>query len=214
MRISVFLVCRLSHCKIIANFATYKHNNNTYFNMSIIKQNFSRLLTVIALTLAFTIPATAQIVRGEKSLGPKLGYVSRNKSASAGLMFQYAFSEHFRVAPEVGYIFRNNDYDAFTFDINAHVPFDFTGDRVTFYPLCGLNYSSWSHHFRIPVEEQVTTIADSKDVSSRTARFGLNIGAGFDMRCSESLKLTLEAKYIIIKGYSTTAICAGISYIF
>ena len=181
--------------------------------MPVFKQIVARFIALTAMLIALSLPIQAQISKGEKSLGPKIGYVSRNESASAGLVFQYAFSQHFRVAPELGYIFRHNNYDAFTFDLNAHFPFDFTGERVAFYPLGGINYSSWSHHFKNGSFED-TGIIESNDVSTRTARFGLNIGAGFDLRCNETLKLTLEAKYIFIKGYSTAAICAGISYVF
>ena len=133
-------------------------------------RNLSKTLIRIFITstmaIAFAYPSQAQIVKGEKSLGPKVGYVSKNKSAIAGLVFQYSFSNHFRISPELSYVFRNNDMDAFSFDINAHVP------------------------------------------------FGMNLGAGFDLRCSESLKLSLEAKYVLMKGYSTAVITAGIAYVF
>ncbi len=166
------------------------------------------LLTAAICIIASSSQADAQIVKGEKSLGPKIGYASKNKSAVAGLVFQYAFSEHFRLAPELGYIFRHDNLDAFQFDINAHMPFSFTGEKVAFYPLAGLNYSSWSHHF------DRSELLETDDVSTRTSRFGLNLGAGFDLRCTKTLKLTLEAKYTLMKGYSNTAITAGISYVF
>lgn len=175
-----------------------------------ISKTITRLFVAATLAIAFTLPSQAQIVKGEASLGPKIGYVSKNKSAVAGLVFQYSFSDHFRLSPELGYIFRNNDMDAFTFDINAHVPFGFTGDKVAFYPLAGMNYSSWSRHYR----GQGTDMDNTDDVSTRTARFGLNLGAGFDLRCSETLKLSIEAKYILMKGYSTAVTTAGIAYVF
>lgn len=176
------------------------------------RQYKPRLLAApIALLLMLTVmavPASGQVVKGEKSFGPKLGYISKNKSAIAGLFFQYAFSEHFRVAPEIGYVFRHNDLDAFTIDVNAHIPFGFTGEKVAFYPLAGLNYSSWNSHFNREAFE------DSKDVSTRTNRFGANVGAGFELRCSESLKLSIEAKYCLIKSFSSAQIAAGISFVF
>lgn len=173
-----------------------------------IRQTLVRIVAVMAVVAASIMPMEAQIVKGEKSLGPRIGYASKNQSAMAGLVFQYAFSSHFRIAPEIGYIFRHKDMDAFTFDINAHVPFGFTGEKVAFYPLAGLNYSSWSRHYH---REE---LADHDDVSTRTARFGMNLGAGFELRCSESLKLSLEAKYCLMKGYTTAVIGAGISFVF
>ena len=98
--------------------------------------------------------------------------------------------------------------DAFTIDLNGHVPFGFTGEKVAFYPLAGLNYSSWSRHFK------KEDIMETNDVTTRTSRFGLNLGAGFDLRCTETLKLSLEAKYSLVKGFTTLTVTAGISFVF
>lgn len=166
-------------------------------------------MAVVAIMFAFAVCGMqAQVVKGEKSVGPKLGYVSKNQSALAGLFFQYAFSEHFRIAPEIGYTFRHKSMDAFTFDINAHMPFGFTGEKVAFYPLAGMNFSSWNTHFNRE------DFAEMDDVSTRTSRFGLNVGAGFELRCNQNLKLTLEGKYCLIKKYSSAMISAGISFVF
>ena len=173
-----------------------------------VRKTLIRLAAVMALAVCSVTAAQAQIVKGEKSLGPKIGYVSKNQSAVAGLVFQYAFSGHFRLAPELGYVFRHKDMDAFTFDINAHVPFGFTGEKVAFYPLAGLNYTSWSRHYK------AQDLMDLKDVTTRTSRFGVNLGAGFDLRCSETLKLSLEAKYSLVKGFTNLAVTVGISYMF
>lgn len=167
-----------------------------------------RHILVAVIAIASTLSVDAQVVKGEKSFGPRVGYVSKNESASAGLFFQYAFSEHVRVAPEIGYIFRHNNLDAFTFDLNAHFPFGFTGERVAFYPLAGVNYSSWNSHFA------ADDIEDIDDVSTRVNRFGLNLGAGFELRCNESMKLSLEAKYGLVKGYTSAYVSAGISFVF
>lgn len=167
-----------------------------------------RLAVTLSLLFASTSPIYSQAVKGEKSVGPKLGYVSKNQSAMAGLFFQYTFSSHFRLSPEIGYTFRHNDKDAFTFDLNAHIPFGFTGERVTFYPLAGLNYSSWNTHFTREEYDKID------DVSTRKSRFGVNMGAGFELRCNESLKLNLEAKYTLIKQFSSFNMSAGISFIF
>ena len=173
-----------------------------------LKQILIRLTAVVALIAACGVTASAQIVKGEKSVGPKIGYASKNQSAVAGLVFQYAFSDHFRISPEVGYVFRHKDIDAFTIDLNGHVPFGFTGEKVAFYPLAGLNYSSWSRHFK------KEDIMETNDVTTRTSRFGLNLGAGFDLRCTETLKLSLEAKYSLVKGFTTLTVTAGISFVF
>lgn len=162
------------------------------------------LFVLFALTLA--MGANAQLIKGEKSFGPKLGYVTENKSALAGLVFQYNLTERLRISPEVGCAFRNHNEDALLVDLNLHAPFTFGGDKVALYPLAGLAFNSWATH--IPAD------VDQDDVTTHTNRFGGNLGAGFDLRCSSTLKLNIEAKYTFIKAYSAFYITAGISYIF
>lgn len=163
------------------------------------------ILGVAAAMVALT--ASAADLRGEKSFGPKLGYFSHNKSAVAGLTFTYAFSNHFRLAPEVGCVFRHNDQDAFVGDLNAHFPFSFEDNNVVaLYPVVGITYNSWGTHFRLE--------DDGKEVSSHNNRLGVNLGAGFDLRCSQTLRLNIEAKYSLVKSFSSLVVTAGISYVF
>lgn len=171
--------------------------------MQILKNIVSKVAVALLLTVSAASAANAQVVKDELSFGGKLGYVSENKSASLGAFFQYAFSSHFRIAPEIGYVFRNNDKQALTVDFNAHVPFNFTGERVAFYPLAGLNFSSWKCHY--------FTEEFGKDSHSYN-RLGLNLGAGFELRCSSKIKMLLEAKYCIMKRFSSAQIAVGVSY--
>ena len=163
---------------------------------------------LFALMLLTPLAASAQFERGEKSVGAKLGYVDKNNSASMGLVFQYSFSHHLRVAPEIGCVFKHKNMDAFTIDFNFHTPFTFTGEKAALYPLAGLNYSSWNRTMpRALVDE-------TDDITTRTSRFGLNLGAGFELRCSRTLKLGIEAKYTLIKSYSGASVAAMVCYVF
>lgn len=167
---------------------------------------FKKLL-IMLIAAVCCAGAQAQIVKGEKTLGIKTGYVSRNSSAVAGLMFQYNLSSKFRIAPEVGCAFRHKDKDALLIDINLHRPFSLAeDDKVLLYPLVGLAFNSWSKHW---VSE-----TDGDDVSNHTNRFGANLGAGFDLRCSGALRLNIEAKYTFVKSYCSAFVTAGISYVF
>lgn len=156
--------------------------------------------------MAAALPAAAQMQRGEKSLGPKLGYISHNQSAVAGLTFRYALSSRVRLAPEIGCAFRHRNEDALLVDVNVHVPFALGSERVGLYPLAGLSFNSWSTH-GVRRDDEV-------DVTTHTNRFGLNLGAGFDLRCSSTLMIGFEAKYNLVKSYSSAVITASISYIF
>ncbi len=164
-----------------------------------------KVLTTIAAG-AICLAAQAQLSAGEKSLGPKLGYVSHNNSCVAGLVFQYNLSSRVQLVPEIACVFRHDNQDALLIDINAHIPFGVGSDKAWLYPLAGLAFNSWSTH-------GVVT-ADDDDVTTHINRFGINAGAGFELRCSQTLKLNFEAKYTLIKSFSAAYVTAGISYIF
>lgn len=163
---------------------------------------------LFAILMLTPLSAGAQFERGEKSIGPKIGYVDKNTSASAGLVFHYSFSSHLRVAPEIGCVFKHRNMDAFTIDFNFHTPFTFTGEKAALYPLAGLNYSSWNR--TLPRE----LFDADDDITTRSSRFGLNLGAGFELRCSKTLKCGIEAKYTLIKSYSGASVAAMVCYIF
>ncbi|MGM9861074.1 MAG: outer membrane beta-barrel protein [Muribaculaceae bacterium] len=168
-----------------------------------------RTIVIVMLLGVMAAPdASAQLRKGEKSLGPRIAFVSENTSVLAGLSFQYSFSRHVRIAPEVACIFRHHDRDAFLFDLNVHMPFGIGSDKVVLYPLAGLGYSSWAHHISGAEYNQ------QKDVTTHDSRFGANFGAGFELRCSRTLKLSLEARYLLIKTYSHAQVGLGIAYIF
>ena len=161
-----------------------------------------------ALAAAFACaPASAQTSRGEKSFGPRAGYVSRNSTALAGLAFQYSFSRHVRIAPEIDLIFRNRDMDGFGISFNTHFPISIDSKgRAAFYPVAGINFTSWGLHGVSP--------DDAKDVTSHTNCIGLNAGAGIEYRVKQSLKLSLEARYTLMRHYPTAQVAAGIAFVF
>lgn len=167
------------------------------------------ILLVALIMAAVSAPdASAQFTPREKSVGLKAGYISTNESVAAGLFFQYSILSHLRIAPEIGCVFKHKGMDAFTIDLNMQVPLDFNDDKAALYPLAGLNYSSWNKNLPAPVED----IMD--DVSTRESRLGLNLGAGFELHCSRTLKVGLEAKYTLIKHFSGATISALIGYTF
>lgn len=168
-----------------------------------------------ALFLTSGIPAHA-VEKGEKTFGVRTGYVSRNNSADLGLYFQYTFSKHFRLQPAADLVFRHKDRDAFMVDINAQVPIEFSNDNFSLYPFAGLNFSSWNRHYNAGNDAPEFENPDefSPEWSSRTNRFGVNVGAGFDLKVSSTLKLSLEAGYTFVKSNSGLRALVGIGYVF
>lgn len=162
-------------------------------------------LAAVLLLMVGGIQASAQVERGQKSFGPKVGYITRNNSVLAGLSFDYAFSRHVRIAPAISLAFRNNDRDALLVDIDMHFPIA-TWKTSDIYPLVGVTYNSWGRHNIEPDSHD--------DVTSHQNSFGLNMGAGWEIRLSNSLKLGIEGKYTLIKHNPNGQFAARIAYVF
>lgn len=163
-------------------------------------------ILVVSIICPVLCPEAAAAGRGEKSFGPKAGFVGRNTSAMAGLVFQYSFSSHVRLSPEAAIIFRHKDLDALTIDLNVHFPMAFADSRAAFYPLVGLNFTSWDKH---NINRETL-----KDVSTHRNRIGANAGLGVELFCTSTLKVSLEAKYTLMKTYPGPTVQAGIAYVF
>lgn len=162
-------------------------------------------IAVAALLLAVSFGASAQVERGQKSFGPRVGYITKNNSALVGLNFDYAFSSHVRIAPAIGLAFRNQDRDALLIDVDVHFPIA-TSSKAAFYPFVGAAFNSWAYH---NVDDET-----HDDVTSRHNGFGLNAGAGWEIRLSESLRLGVEAKYTLIRHNPNGQFAARIAYVF
>ena len=179
------------------------------------KSTLGRIILGLLLMCIF-IPAANASQKGEKTFGVRTGYISRNNSMDVGLFFQYNFSDHFRLQPAADIIFRHNDRNAFMVDLNAQVPIDLGGDNFSIYPLAGINFSSWNHHFPadIPMSEEDFLEELVPEWSERTNRFGVNIGAGFDLKITSTLKISIEGTYTFVKRDSGVRVLAGIGYVF
>lgn len=169
--------------------------------------------TLASLGLAVLICSTALTAsaqhKGEKSVGLRGGFTTRNTTATAGLYFSYRFTDHFRLSPKLDYAFPHHDTDAFSFDIDFETPFALSPtNKVNFYPIAGLNYSTFSYHVK-PGEDD-----NSDDTSQRKNDFGLSFGAGLEYFPTSSLRLSIEGKGILIKRYSGGWFNVSIGYIF
>lgn len=155
-----------------------------------------RLFIIIIAIAAATASLMAQ--KGEKTVGLLAGYTTENKSAVAGLFFQYRCSSLLRLSPDCQFIIKNNDRSAFIFNGNAHfiIP---TSRNTNIYPLVGITYHNWKTY--------------NMGLGNQN-RFGANIGAGFEVMATATLKLSVEAKYSLIKDFSSGNFFASIGYLF
>lgn len=157
------------------------------------------IMSAIALIASFT-PLQAQAKgdagKGEKTLGLMGGFATYNSGGFMNLYFQYTFIPHIRIAPEIGYVFRNEGKSAFEMSVDMHFPFRIVrGFHV--YPLIGVTFNNWNY---------------SNDGSA--SRVGGNIGAGFDIYMTSYLKLTLQGKYSIMNDTDGGFFGLGIGYVF
>lgn len=160
---------------------------------------------IMAVLLTVTFGASAQIERGQKSFGPRVGYITKNNSSLVGLNFDYAFNSHVRIAPSIGLVFRNEDRDALLIDVDMHFPIA-TSAKSDFYPLVGAAFNSWAFH---NVDNDTPD-----DVITRKNGFGINAGAGWEISLSRALRLGFEAKYTLIRHNPNGRFTARIAYVF
>ena len=159
-------------------------------------KKYQILALSLMMAMGIAAPVTASAQKGEMSLAVNGGYASANESGYANVSFDYTFANHFRLAPDIGYVFRNEGASAFMLDVDMHFPFR-VAKGVGLYPLVGFAYNNWSfeHH----------------DSASRA---GANFGGGLDLYMTSNLKLNLQCKYTLVNDMSGVYVGMGIGYIF
>lgn len=179
---------------------TNTSSNKIYTTMNLINKiryyGTEKLLLRLAALAVLLIPSTAFAQRGEKTLGVAGGYAGYNNSGLASVYFQYGFTDHVRIAPEVGCAFRHDGKSGFFINADMQFPFK-VAKGISLYPLAGLTVNSWS-----------------KVGNNTLNRAGLNFGGGVEMYLTSSLKLSLQGKYSLMKTTSGAYASLGIGYVF
>lgn len=155
-------------------------------------------LLVVGLVMAFGLfcPSEANAQRGEKTLGLAGGFATYNDGGYADIYFQYSFANHFRIAPEIGYIFRNDGISGFEMSVDMHFPFRIARG-FGIYPLVGFTFNNWDYYD-----------------DGHASRAGADFGAGFDIYLTSNLKLNLQGKYSVMNDTSGGFFNMGIGYVF
>lgn len=162
------------------------------------KSQLKRLTLAAALLGgAICIPSSTYAQVGEKTIGFAGGYASYNGGGYADLYFQYTFAPHMRIAPEIGYAFRNEGKSAFLCSVDLQFPFRL-GRGFNIYPLAGVTLNSWDYEHH----------------DSHATRAGFDFGGGFDIYMTSQLKLNLQCKYSLMNDTGGCFLNMGIGYNF
>lgn len=160
-------------------------------------KKLSKYLFSISLALVFMLtPVSAKANDHEKTLGLGGGFCTYNHAGYGKMFFQYSFVPLVRIAPEISYIFPHNDISGFEASVDVQFPFRIIGG-LKFYPLAGITMNNWSYK-----------------EAPRVTRAGFDIGGGFDMYLTHTLKLSVQSKYSFMKETGGAYIDLGIGYVF
>lgn len=159
-----------------------------------------KLRTIFAAALlgcAVMFPTVANAQKkGEMTLGVAGGFATENNGGYVNAFFQYTAAPHVRIAPEIGYVFRNEGKSAFEMSADVQFPFR-VAKGLSLYPLAGVTLNSWNH-----VHHNTQT------------RVGADFGGGFDIYLTSNLKLNFQGKYSLMNDYSGGFFDMGIGYVF
>lgn len=154
------------------------------------------LVFAAMIAVAGFFPTQAMAQRGEKTLGIAGGFATYNDGGFVDVYFQYSFADHVRIAPDLGYAFRNEGKSAFLLDVDVHFPFR-VAKAFSLYPLVGFTFNNWSYRH-----------------DGHASRAGANFGAGFEIYMTSNLKLSFQGKYSLMNDTSGGFFDMGIGYVF
>ncbi|MDE5877968.1 MAG: porin family protein [Muribaculaceae bacterium] len=160
------------------------------------KKSFTRIALAVAALMLTAGAAEVSAETGEKTLGIAAGFSSYNNGGYADIYFHYTLAPHVRIAPEIGYGFRNEGKSLFEFSVDAQFPFR-VARGFNLYPLAGITYNNWSYHEH-----------------GHASRAGLDLGGGAEAYLTSNLKLNLQIKYSMMNDTSGAFINLGIGYVF
>lgn len=161
------------------------------------KTTLKKIIFGLAMLMGIlAVPTTATAGVGDKTIGFAGGYSSYNGGGYADLYFQYTFAPHLRIAPEIGYAFRNEGKSAFLASVDLQFPFTIARG-FNIYPLVGATLNCWDYQH-----------------GGHATRGGFDFGGGFDIGLTRLLKLNIQCKYSLMNDTSGCFLNFGIGYNF
>lgn len=163
-----------------------------------------------------TLGASAQ--KGEQNVGAHVLYGTDASNIGIGVKYQNNITDAIRLEAVGNYYLKTDGFSMFDVNVNGHYLFPLS-DKLTVYPLVGINYTHWKQESFIDFEfgeewsEWLGEDANEKyDVDIKDSSIGLNIGGGVQYKLSDKVRIGAELKYQTISGASTAVIGAGVTF--
>lgn len=178
-----------------------------------------KLLMIVSFIALGIVTAFAQ--KGEKAIGINLGYGSEVSNVGLGAKFRYGITDAIRTEASFDYFFKKDGLSMWDINLNAHYLFHLS-DKLNVYPLAGLTYTNWKMagydidlgNFEGFGNDWGDYVEDSTDESSKSGKFGVNLGAGIEYGLTSNLSIGFEVKYQLIADFNQAVLGIGVAYKF
>ena len=152
--------------------------------------------------------------KGEQAVGAHVLYGTDAQNIGFGAKYQYNVTDNIRLEAVGDYYLKTDGFSMFDVNVNGHYLFTLS-DKVTVYPLVGINYTSWKQENIIEFDnEEIEDYPYDMDVSNelKDSSIGFNIGGGIQYKLSDRIRIGAELKYQTVSGANTAIIGAGITF--
>ena len=158
-----------------------------------------------------TLGASAQ--KGEQNVGAHVLYGTDASNIGLGVKYQNNITDAIRLEAVGDYYLKTDGFSMFDVNVNGHYLFPLS-DKVTVYPLVGINYTSWKQKLFDSDNSQEAEVwqAMGGSLEAKDSSIGLNIGGGVQYKLTDKIRIGAELKYQTISGASTAVIGAGVTY--
>ncbi|MDY5320754.1 MAG: outer membrane beta-barrel protein [Prevotella sp.] len=160
-----------------------------------------------------SLNASAQ--KGEQNIGAHVLYGTDVKNIGLGAKYQYNVTDAIRLEAVGDYYLKKDGFSMFDINLNGHYLFP-VSDKVTLYPLVGINYTSWKQDDVFGLGDNGSDdyyeyeSADNPSMSGSS--IGLNIGGGVQYKLTNHIRIGAELKYQTITGYNSAIIGIGATF--
>lgn len=162
-----------------------------------------KLIALLASASLLFAPLAQAQSHNSMSLGVSTGYLFDSENVQGGIFMHLPIAKNWRVGASIDYAFSNHNRSNLEISGDIHYLVPFAG-RFSFYPLGGIAFQSWRGN----------AFQSDKSLSNTINKFGINLGAGFEMNLSRNLDLHIEGKYIFIDRFHQANISIGLGYKF